>query len=55
MLTVKSIDPDLNFVEDNSNELEVNNSAIEDSDSNTERELDLTQGLFNIKKWKIIT
>ena len=34
MLTVKSINPDVNFAEDNSNELEVDNSAIEDSDSN---------------------
>ena len=50
MLTVKSIDPDLNFAVNSSNKLEVDNSDIENSDSNTERELDLTQGLLNRKR-----
>ena len=45
MLTVKSIDPDLNFAVNSSNKLEFDNS-----DSNTERELDLTQGLLNRKR-----
>ena len=49
MLIVKSIYSDVNFVEDNSNKLEVDNSAIDDSDRNTESKLDLAQGLF-IKK-----
>ena len=47
MLTVKSINPDLNLSEDKSNKLEIDNSAIDDSDSNTESKLDLAQGLFN--------
>ena len=50
MLTVKSIDPDLYFAVNSSNKLEVDNSDIENSDSNTERELDLTQGLLNRKR-----
>ena len=50
MLTVKSIDPDLHFAEDNSNELKVDNNVIEDSDSNAKREFDLIQGLFNRKR-----
>ena len=38
MLIVKSIGSDLNFTEDYSNELEIDNSAIGDSDINTGRD-----------------